>query len=197
VTMIRSRVHALRNPGNAAVWGESACKMTEHERSSVTMKTSRVAIGLLVLVGAVFLLERQSMRKLQEENESLSDQLRRLQGASARPSPNAVVQTEDSQANNSELLRLRAEVTTLRSQTSRIADFEQALSNLQGSMLATSLAAERYESNAIVAGVMMENPDAIPNGHFFHQTSAEGQSAWYFLGTNTTGRHITTIRYGR
>jgi cell division protein FtsB len=100
----------------------------------MSMSKSKAVLGVLVVGGAAALifLQYQTQQKLRAENDSLRQQMAQLKS----DSPDASAANSKPAANDdfNELLRLRGEVSALRSQTNQIARLEQQNQQLQTSL---------------------------------------------------------------
>ena len=162
------------------------------------MKSSTLLLGLVALVSvALVWLSQRQLAGARVENESLKGQLNqvaRLRGENERLS-NLLSQVDNSPRSdssaNSELLRLRSEVTLLRRQLSQTTAQEQEKPALQPMALTSPPQVDEYESNALMAEILRQDPDALLHGTF---TQFNGGS--FYQGTNPNGRSIFTYRKG-
>ena len=121
------------------------------------MSKATVGLSVIVAVGAAALifLQYQTQQKLRLENDSLRQQIAQLK--SDNQNAPAAVSNPTPSADFNELLRLRGEVSALRSQTNQIARLEQQNQQLQNSLTnamqarqqsATRSAAEAQDEHA-------------------------------------------------
>jgi hypothetical protein len=153
---------------------------------------------LLILFAAVIsglLLEYRSLVGLRAENDSLRQQLARLQSEYEQVSRPAA-QAADSQP-DTELLRLRAEVTSLHDQLKRqAAKYDQDHVNSQAPQQ-TVLPAFVTESNNMVAWLnRAAGPDALSRGTVSLITNKSGRTGWEYNGFDSKGLSIKSFRWG-
>jgi gas vesicle protein len=101
----------------------------------MAMSKSQVGLGVVVVIGAaaIIFLQYQTGQKLRAENESLRQQIASLKSDSPdTPTANSQPTGED----RDELLRLRGEVSALRSQTNQIPRLEKQNQQLQEAVTA-------------------------------------------------------------
>jgi len=114
------------------------------------MTTSRIklVLGVVVIAGAAVLIfvQYQIQQKLRAENDSLRQQMARLQSHS----PDTAAGNSNPAANEdmNELLRLRGEVSALRSQTNQIARLQQQNQQLQTSLTNATQARQQSAAQA-------------------------------------------------
>jgi len=99
----------------------------------MTMSRIKLVLGILAITGAaiLILLQYQTQQKLRAENESLRQQIAQLKNDS-QPAP--VASEKPSGEDLNELLRLRGQVSALRSQTNQIARLQQQNQQLKDSL---------------------------------------------------------------
>jgi len=117
----------------------------------MTISKLKLGISVLVVTGATtaFVVQHQVQTKLREENESLTQQLARLQTDNESLSSHATQTNKPTPLPNdqfNELLRLRGEVGMLRQQTNELAKFRQ-----ENRKLLSQVAAQSEPTNQVAA----------------------------------------------
>jgi RNA polymerase sigma factor (sigma-70 family) len=117
----------------------------------MTMSKLKLGISALVVAGATtaFVVQHQVQTKLREENESLTQQLARLQSDNKSLSSLAAQTNKPASLPNdqfNELLRLRGEVGMLRQQTNELGRFRQ-----ENRKLLSQVAAQSEPTNQVSA----------------------------------------------
>ena len=140
------------------------------------MKSYALILGLSTLVAAgVFFLQRQSSCRLQEQNQTLSDQLERMAQLRSENEhlSNVVAQmgASPSETPDRELLRLRAEVARLHLQTNEIARLER-------------------ENRALIAGLKQEDKDKLKLARLIRERQDAFADDVYYV-TNAAGFWFT------
>ena len=111
------------------------------------MSKFKVVLGVVLVAGAAALifLQYQTRQQLQNENDSLRQQIALLKNDN-QDAPPATNPTNNDEFN--ELLRLRGEVNSLRAQTNQIARLEQQNKQLQDSLTVTVQARQQSVAQA-------------------------------------------------
>jgi cell division protein FtsB len=125
----------------------------------MAMSKFKMGLGVVVVAGAaaIIFLQYQAGQKLRAENEDLRQQIAKLKSDSQdTPTANSQPTGEDF----NELLRLRGEVGTLRSQTNQIAKLQQQNQQLQDS-LATAAQARQQSAAQSTAQAEEEHAHTI------------------------------------
>jgi hypothetical protein len=117
----------------------------------MTISKLKLGISVLVVTGATtaFVVQHQVQTKLREENESLTQQLARLQSDNKSLSSLAAQTNKPASLPNdqfNELLRLRGEVGMLRQQTNELGRFRQ-----ENRKLLSQVAAQSEPTNQVSA----------------------------------------------
>jgi len=112
------------------------------------MSKATVGLGVVVAAGAAALifLQYQTQQKLRAENESLRQQMAQLK--SDNQNAPAALSNPASSEDFNELLRLRGEVSALRSQTNQIARLEQQNQRLKDSLTNAVQARQQFAARA-------------------------------------------------
>ncbi len=143
------------------------------------MKSYTLILGLFSVVAAgVFFFQQQSIARLREQNRSLSQQLQRMaQLQSENEQLSSIVARIGHPPADSELLRLRSEVTMLHLKTNEIARSEQDNRTLAARLKQDShTLAARVEQDEkdmrTLARLIRERQDAFANGIYYVTNTA-------------------------
>ncbi len=154
------------------------------------MRTWLFAALACAIAAAILVSQQRQLAQLRAQNLSLREQLQQLQLLeNQNQHPSNTIPQSDNPAPNSELLRLRAEVTMLHQQTNELARSLQENRRLDSAVLARQ-SPGAYASNALLATLMQQDPDAL-----LHGTLSPTTSGWEYKGTNA-GRQIWSFRAG-
>ena len=157
---------------------------------------------LLILLAAVIsglVLQYRSLLGLRGENESLRQQLNQLERLQSQYelASRSAAQPADSRP-DSELLRLRAEVTKLHDQVNRqAAENERKGGDLQEQQQQTTLPSVLSESNNMVTYLNSTvGPDALSRGTLTLVTNKSGRTGYQYEGIDANGQYRYSYRFG-